>query len=291
MSNTQTKYQTGNVDGLSVFYREAGDQSNPTIVLLSGYPSSSFMYRELIPLLAANYHVIAPDYPGFGHSETPSTADFAYTFDHLSEVIESFLQTLRLDRFAMYVQDYGAPVGFRIAARHPEWISAIIVQNGNAYEEGFTPAWKDLRTFWGERNEQSEAAVASLLSTDVVKFFYQHGTRNPAALSPDTWTLDLALLERPTNKAAQLELFYDYRNNPPQYPGWHQYFREHQPPTLLIWGKNDPFFGPDGATAFLKDIPNAELHFLDTGHFALEEDYQVAAELIVPFLAKVESKS
>lgn len=291
MSNTQTKYQTGNVNGLSVFYREAGDQSNPTIVLLSGYPSSSFMYRELIPLLAANYHVIAPDYPGFGHSETPSTADFAYTFDHLSEVIESFLQTLRLDRFAMYVQDYGAPVGFRIAARHPEWISAIIVQNGNAYEEGFTPAWKDLRTFWGERNEQSEAAVASLLSTDVVKFFYQHGTRNPAALSPDTWTLDLALLERPTNKAAQLELFYDYRNNPPQYPGWHQYFREHQPPTLLIWGKNDPFFGPDGATAFLKDIPNAELHFLDTGHFALEEDYQVAAELIVPFLAKVESKS
>jgi pimeloyl-ACP methyl ester carboxylesterase len=285
MSTSTVQNRTLSVKGLTLFYREAGNPANPTILLLHGYPSSSFMFRDLMRELADDFHLIAPDYPGFGHSETPAIDDFAYTFDHLSDVIEAFVQTLNLPRFALYVQDYGAPVGLRIAARHPEWITALLVQNGNAYEEGFTPAWAGFRALWADRNADTEAGVKAFFAPETTRFFYAQGTREPNALSPDTWSLDQFFLDKPANRAAQLELFYDYRSNPPQYPVWHTYFRQHQPPTLLVWGKNDPFFGPDGATAFQRDLPNAELHLLDTGHFALEEDGVEIAGHIRSFLA------
>ncbi len=283
-SSTRIQHRIALVEGLQIFYREAGDPANPTVLLLSGYPSSSFMFRDLIAALADDFHLIAPDYPGFGHSETPATNAFAYTFDHLAEVIETFAQTLNLKRFALYVQDYGAPVGFRIAARHPDWITSLIVQNGNAYDEGFTPAWAGFRALWADRSPATEKAVEAFFAPDMTRYFYQEGTRSPDALSPDTWSLDQFFLDKPNNRAANLELFYDYRNNPPLYPLWQAYLRAHQPPTLIVWGRNDPFFGPEGANAFLRDLPNAELHLLNTGHFALEEDGNEIAALIRAFL-------
>ena len=279
-----TTYHTAAVDGINIFYREAGDPKKPTLVLLHGYPSSSFMFRNLIADLSERFHLIAPDFPGFGSSDAPAVDDFAYTFDHLADVTEKFLQTLSLNRFALYVQDYGAPVGFRIAARHPDWIEALIIQNGNAYEEGFTPAWEGCRALWKDRNADTEAAVAAFFAPETTRFFYAEGTRDPAHLSPDTWNLDQYFLDKPANRAAQMELFYDYRNNPPVYPVWHEYFRIHQPRTLIAWGKNDPFFGPEGAAGFRRDLPDAELHLLDTGHFALEEDGAEIAGLIREFL-------
>lgn len=283
-ASPRVAYHTLPIEGVNVFYREAGSPENPALVLLHGYPSSSFMFRDLISALADRFHVIAPDYPGFGQSDAPAVADFAYTFDHLADVTEKFLQALKLTRFSLYVQDYGGPVGFRIAARHPEWITALIVQNANAYEEGFTPAWAAFRALWADRNADTEAGVKAFFAPETTRFFYQQGTRDSTALSPDTWTLDQSFLDRPANRAAQLELFYDYRSNPPQYPVWHAYFRAHQPRTLLVWGKNDPFFGPEGAAAFQRDLPAAEIHLLDTGHFALEEDGDVIAAHILRFL-------
>lgn len=281
-----TTYRTVLVDGLNIFYREAGNPNNPTLLLLHGCPSSSFMFRGLMADLSDRFHLIAPDYPGFGNSDAPATNNFAYTFDHLADVVEKFLQALRLDRFSLYVQDYGAPVGFRIAARHPDWIEALVVQNGNAYEEGFTAAWEGFRALWKNRTTDTEAAVAAFFAPETTRLIYVEGTRDPASISPDTWNLDQYFLDKPANRAAQMELFYDYRTNPPAYPQWHEYFRTHQPRTLIAWGKNDLFFGPDGATAFLRDLPQAELHMLNTGHFALEEDGKKIAELIRVFLSK-----
>ncbi len=282
----RTAYHSIPVDGVNVFYREAGDPKNPTLVLLHGYPSSSFMFRGLMADLSDQFHLIAPDYPGFGGSDAPAARDFAYTFDHLADVIEKFLRALHLDRFALYIQDYGAPVGLRIAAKHPDWVEALIVQNGNAYEEGFTPAWEGFRALWKDRNPGTEAAVAAFFAPETTRFFYTEGTRAPGQISPDNWNLDQYFLDRPANRAAQMELFYDYRNNPPRYPQWHEYFRAHQPRTLIVWGQGDPFFGPEGAAAFRRDLPGAEVHMLDTGHFALEEDGDVIAAHIRKFLAK-----
>lgn len=283
--STRTAYRHATVDGLNIFYREAGPAGAPTLVLLHGFPSSSHMYRNLIPALASRYHVIAPDYPGFGYSDAPSAEAFDYAFDHLADIVDHFLDQKGITKYSIYIQDYGSPIGFRLATRYPERIQAIISQNGNAYDEGLSPFWADyLYPFWTTRNPQTEAKAAELLTLDGTKLQYTAGFRNPESVSPDAWTLDQAGLDRPGNKAIQLDLFYDYRKNPPLYPAWHQYLRDHQPPVLAVWGKNDPIFLPAGAHAFKRDVPKAEIHLLDTGHFALEEDGAEIASLIGDFL-------
>jgi nuclear transport factor 2 (NTF2) superfamily protein/alpha-beta hydrolase superfamily lysophospholipase len=276
----KTAYHTAAVHGLDIFYREAGTPDRPTVLLLHGFPTSSHMFRELIPALAADYHVIAPDYPGFGQSSAPDADKFDYTFDHLAEVMEAFLQQIGCTRFSMFMQDYGSPIGFRIAAKHPEWVSALLVQNANAYVEGINmEAFAPVQPFWASRTAETEAPVRSFLAAGTTKFQYTHGARNPAAISPDNWQHDQPLLDRPGNDRVQLALLHDYQNNVPCYAEWQAYLRRHQPPTLITWGKNDPFFTEAGARAFLRDLPQAELHLLDTGHFALEEDGPLIATL------------
>jgi len=279
-----TTYHTAKIDGLNLFYREAGDPSRPTIVLLHGFPSSSHMFRDLIPKLAAKYHVIAPDYPGFGYSDQPSVADFAYTFDHLAAVTDDLLNSLKLEKYSIYIQDYGSPVGFRLFVKHPEKISAIITQNGNAYEAGLSPAWQPFRDYWADKSPANEAKLRGFLTLDTTKFQYTRGFRNPAQVSPDAWTHDQLTLDKPGNAEVQLALFYDYQNNVKQYDTWHAALRKFQPPVLAVWGKNDPFFLPAGALAFTNDLSKAEIHLLDTGHFALEEDGGVIADYILKFL-------
>jgi len=279
-----TTYHTAKIDGLNLLYREAGDAKRPAIVLLHGFPSSSHMFRDLIPKLAAKYHVIAPDYPGFGYSDQPSVAEFAYTFDHLAAVTDDLLNSLKLERYAIYIQDYGSPVGFRLFVKHPEKISAIITQNGNAYEAGLSPAWQPFRDYWADKSPANEAKLRGFLTLDTTKFQYTQGFRNPAQVSPDAWTHDQLTLDKPGNTEIQLALFYDYQNNVKQYDVWHAVLRKHQPPVLAVWGKNDPFFLPAGALAFTNDVPHAEIHLLDTGHFALEEDGDIIADYILKFL-------
>lgn len=278
-------YQTATVNGLEIFYREAGSRKNPTVLLLHGFPTSSHMFRELIPALAENFHVIAPDYPGFGYSSTPPVTEFRYTFDNLACVLESFLQQINCTRFALYMQDYGGPVGCRIAAKHPEWVTALLIQNANAYMEGINmESFAPFLPYWKNRDAVTEAPIRDFIGLGTTKFQYTHGTRNPAAISPDSWWHDQFLLDRPGNDLVQLALLHDYQNNPPLYPQWQEYFRKHQPPTLITWGKNDPFFTEAGARAYLKDLPRAKLHFFDTGHFALEENGPEIAALITDFL-------
>ena len=281
-----TTYHTVKVDGLSLFYREAGEPSRPTIVLLHGFPSSSHMYRNLIPKLAVQYHVIAPDYPGFGYSEQPAVTDFAYTFDHLAAVTDDLLNSLGLQKYSIYIQDYGSPVGFRLFVKHPEKISAIITQNGNAYEAGLSPAWQPFRAYWQDKSPENEAKLRGFLTLDTTKFQYSAGFHDTSRVSPDAWTFDQMTLDRPGNQALQLALFYDYQNNVKQYELWHATLRKYQPPVLAVWGKNDPFFLPAGALAYTNDVPNAEVHLLDTGHFALEEDGDIIANYILAFLPK-----
>ncbi len=281
-----TSHRHITVDGVDIFYREAGNPQNPTLVLLHGYPSSSFMFRDLITNLSHRFHLVAPDYPGFGNTSTPPPAEFNYTFDHLAEIIDHFLEALRLDRYSLYVQDYGGPIGFRIAAKHPERVQALIIQNANAYQEGFTPAWAPFQALWQGRNKETEATISSFYAPEVTKFFYVQGTRDPEAPNPDSWNMDQYFIDRPVNQAANMELFYDYRNNPPLYEHWHQYFRDHQPPALIVWGNGDPFFGPEGAAAFRKDLPNAEVHMLNTWHSALEEDGEAIASHIENFFTR-----
>ena len=282
---TARTYRTADVDGLKVFYREAGDASAPTLLLLHGFPTSSHMYRDLIPLLADRYHIIAPDLPGFGRSETPPRDRFAYNFDHLAQVIDRFTEVIGLSRFALYVFDYGAPVGWRIASAHPERISAIITQNGNAYEEGLSDGWNPIQKYWREPTQSNRDALRSLLKTDFTRLQYEHGVADPSRISPDGWSLDDYYLSRPGNDEIQLDLFLDYANNVARYPQFQAYFRTHQPPVLAIWGKNDPFFLPAGAEAFRRDIPTADVRFLDTGHFALETHAAEIAAAIRTFLA------
>jgi len=281
----EVSYHTNQVEGLSIFYREAGNPSRPTIVLLHGFPSSSHMYRNLIPKLAENYHVIAPDMVGFGYSDQPSAAQFSYTFDHLAQVTDALLDQLKLDHYSIYIQDYGSPVGFRLFVKHPEKIQAIITQNGNAYDEGLSPFWAEyLKPYWANKTPETEAKVRGLLSLHSTKFQYLQGFRNPAHVSPDAYTFDQLTLDKPGNQEIQLALFYDYQNNVKQYGRWHETLRKAHPAVLAVWGKNDPIFAPEGALAFKNDVPDAEIHLLDTGHFALEEDNDVIADYIQDFL-------
>ena len=277
-------YRTVQVGDLEIFYREAGSKEAPTILLLHGFPTSSHMFRNLIPALAHEFHVVAPDYPGFGNSSMPSVDEFEYTFDQLAAVMEGFIQKLGLKRYSLYLQDYGAPVGFRLAVKHPERVQALIVQNGNAYEEGLRDFWKPFRAYWKEQTEENAAELKKFLVLDATKWQYTHGVRNPEAISPDNWLIDQYLLDRPGNVAIQLALFDSYGSNPALYPEWQEYFREHQPPTLVVWGKNDYIFPEEGAYPYLRDLKDIEFHLLNTGHFALEEDGDLIAFLIRRFL-------
>jgi pimeloyl-ACP methyl ester carboxylesterase len=244
------------------------------------------MFRDLIPLLADRFHVVAPDYPGFGHSDFPSAAEFAYTFDHLADVAEGFVDALGLARYSLYLHDYGGPVGFRLATRRPERVAALILQNTNAYEEGLTELAQPLRTAGqNPRTPESDAALRGLLTLETTRFQYLEGVQNPERISPDGWSSDQSFLDRPGNDEVQLALFYDYLSNLERYPEWHAYFQERQPPTLIVWGQNDPFFGVEGAHAYSRDLPDAELHLLDTGHFALEDHADEIAGHIARFLA------
>jgi pimeloyl-ACP methyl ester carboxylesterase len=283
-----TRYRTVSVRGHEIFYRSAGDPANPTVVLLHGFPASSFMYRELIAELSDSYHLVAPDHLGFGHSAAPSVEHFEYTFDALAEITNELLDQLGLDRFALYMQDYGAPIGFRIASQQPGRITALITQNGNAYLDGLTPFWEPLLAFAADGVTNAEPVRASLEASGQ-HWVYTHGV--PAdrieLVSPDTWTLDQAGLDRPGNKDVQLALFRDYRFNLELYPKFHEYFRVHRPPTLAIWGANDEIFGPDGARAFARDLPDAEIHLLDAGHFALESNGAEITDLVRSFLRRV----
>ncbi|MFE1381074.1 alpha/beta fold hydrolase [Streptomyces sp. NPDC058740] len=285
MSVFALRGRTENIDGLEVFYREAGDPDRPTLVLLHGFPASSHMYRGLMAELADAYHLIAPDHIGFGASAAPAVTEFDYGFEKLTEITLKLLDRLGVDRFALYVQDYGAPIGLRIASRHPERITAIVTQSGNAYLEGFTPFW-DVLFAHAEDRATHEPAVRELLTAEATRWQYTHGV--PAdrldRVGPETWTLDQAGLDRPGNKEIQLQLFWDYQFNLDGYPAFQEYFRTHRPPLLAAWGRGDEIFGPAGAEAFARDLPDAEIHLLDAGHFALETHGEEIAELVRDFL-------
>lgn len=273
-------------DGVRVFYREAGDADAPVILLLHGFPASSFMFRELVPRLAGEYRVIAPDLPGFGFTEVPAERKYVYSFDHLSATLNAFTQTLKLKRYALYVFDYGAPTGFRLAMAHPDRVTAIVSQNGNAYEEGLGDSWAPIRKYWAEpTTENREVIRENILTLEGTRWQYTHGVRDPESVPPESWILDATLLERPGNKDIQLDLFLDYASNVKLYPAFQDYFRKAMPPLLAIWGKNDPFFIPPGAEAYRKDIPGAAVEFLDTGHFALETHVVEIAAAMKAFLA------
>jgi pimeloyl-ACP methyl ester carboxylesterase len=280
-----TSLHTIEADGVRVFYRTAGNPAAPVLLLLHGFPTSSFQFRELMPRLADKYRLIAPDLPGFGFTEVPAARNYKYSFDAIANTIAAFSDALGLKHYALYVFDYGAPTGFRLALRYPERVTAIISQNGNAYEEGLGDAWGPIRTYWAEPTEEHRDVVRqNVLTLEGTRFQYEHGVPNPLSVAPETYTLDMALMERPGNKEIQLDLFLDYANNVKLYPKFHEYFRKFKPPLLAIWGKNDPFFIPPGAEAYRKDIPNARVQFLDTGHFALETHPVEIAEAIHDFL-------
>lgn len=281
-------YSSIQVDGVNIAYREAGDLNSPKLVLLHGFPSSSHQYRDLVPALADRFHVIAPDYPGFGNSEIPDPAKFSYTFDKLSEIIETFLAQKGFDHYGLFVQDYGGPVGFRIVGRHPEGLDWLIIQNTNAYEVGFTPAWAALRNaLWLNRTPETEAGVAGFLEFETVKTVYLHGAKRPELISPDNWNSDYAFLQRPNARRVQLDLFYDYRTNVALYPKWQQFLREHQPKTIIFWGEDDIFFTPEGGEAYLKDLPHAQVHRLAAGHFAVEDHLAYISDNIHKFYRDV----
>ena len=283
------RFRTAKVDSLTLFYREAGPSNAPVVLLLHGFPASSFMYRDLMVNLANKFRVIAPDYPGFGYSSAPTTNEFVYTFDRLAEVIEKFTEQLGLNEFAIYMQDFGGPVGFRLASKHPERVSALVVQNANAYEEGLPDSfWTPAKTLWKDPSPSNFSKVRdAAMSESALEWNYTHGVSDPSRISPDSWVLQRALLERPGNKDAMMALLYDYRTNPGLYPKWQGYFRKHQPPMLIVWGRNDVIFPPVGARPYLRDLPKAELHLLDTGHFGLEDKHREIARLMHDFLGRV----
>src|SRR5271163_3236008 len=279
---TAIKYRTADVDGFKIFYREAGEAGAPKLLLLHGFPSAGHMFRDLIPLLADRFHIIAPDLPGFGNSDLPGRG---YTFDKIAETIDRFTEIVRFDRYAVYVVDYCAPTGFRLAVRHPDRISAIISQNGNAYEEGLSDGWNPIRAYWETPSQANRDALRAFLKPETTVQQYTHGVSDPTTVSPDGYSLDNFYLARPGADEPQLDLFGDYKNNVALYPTFQKYFREHKPPLLAVWGKNDPFFLPPGAEAFKRDIPNAVVRFLDTGHFALETHAAEIAAAIREFLS------
>jgi pimeloyl-ACP methyl ester carboxylesterase len=282
---TAIKYRSADVDGLKVFYREAGVADAPALLLLHGFPSASHMFRDLIPLLADRFHIVAPDLPGFGQSDMPARSKFAYTFDHVADVIDRFTEVVGLKRFAVYVFDYGAPTGFRIAVKHPDRIAAIISQNGNAYEEGLSEGWNPIRAYWQEPSQANRDALRTFLTPETTRWQYTHGVADETTVAPDGLSLDNFYLARPGADEVQLDLFGDYKSNVALYPTFQKYFRTHKPPLLAVWGRNDPFFLPPGAEAFKRDIPGAVVRFLDTGHFALETHASEIAAAIRGFLA------
>jgi len=277
-------YRNVLVDGVKIFYREAGSKDAPTLLLLHGFPTSSHMFRNLIPALAEKYHVVAPDLPGFGFSDAPDRKQFRYTFENLANVIDKFTQALGLQRYAIYVFDYGAPVGFRLALAHPERITAIISQNGNAYEEGLSQGWNPIQKYWREPNVANREALREFLTPDATRSQYVYGVQDETRVAPEAYTLDSALLNRKGNDEIQLDLFLDYASNVALYPKFQEYFRSRQPAFLAVWGKNDPFFLPPGAEAFRRDIPQAEVHFFAAGHFALETHHYEIGQAIREFL-------
>lgn len=282
-----TVLHTVEADGVKVFYREAGPSDAPVVLLLHGFPSSSHMYRHLIPRLATRYRVIAPDLPGFGFTEVPEERGYTYNFASLARTTEAFVDVLGLTRYAIYVFDYGAPTGFRLALSHPERVTAIISQNGNAYEEGLSDGWNPIRTYWADPSPENREALRGLLSYEGTRWQYLHGVSDPTQVEPESYTLDSALLQRPGNAEIQLDLFLDYASNVALYPAFQAYIREHQPPILAVWGKNDPFFLPPGAEAFARENPHAEVVLYDTGHFALETHAPEIAAEIHRFLGKL----
>ncbi len=311
---TTVAYKTVTIDGLDVFYREAGPKTAPTLLLLHGFPTSSHMFRDLIPALADKYHVIAPDYPGFGNSSMPKVSEFDYSFDNLANVVEKFTEKVGLTKYSLYLMDYGAPIGFRIAAKHPDRIETLIIQNGNAYNEGIdnifwepikeywkdrgavnkgldNAFWKNVKTAYNNPNLPNESALRFVFSLAATKWQYTNGVRNVESISPDTWGHVQPLLDREGNHEIQLQLFYSYGTNPPLYPQWQEYFRKHQPPTLIVWGMNDAIFPAAGAEPYKRDLKNLEFHLFDTGHFALEEDGQEIARLIRGFLDRTAKKA
>lgn len=284
----RVSHKTVKIGDLDIFYREAGPKDAPAILLLHGFPTSSQMFRNLIPALADKYRVVAPDYPGYGHSSMPTHDKFDYTFDNLAKVIDEFTEKVGLTRYALYVQDYGAPIGYRLASGHPDRITAIVVQNGNAYDEGIdNEFWKPIKAYWKEpKSKEKRDAIRNLLSYEATKWQYTTGVKDPESVSPDGAAHDQFLLDRKGNDEIQLDLFLSYGSNPPLYPKWQEYFRKHQPPTLIVWGKNDPIFPAAGAFPYQRDLKRLEFHLLDTGHFALEEDGAEIARLIREFLGK-----
>lgn len=288
VNERQTSYHSVPIDGVDIFYREAGLKENPTIVLLHGFPTSSHMFRNLIPELAKNFHVIAPDYPGFGHSGNPDHQKFAYTFDKFGDLIDKLLTTMGVDKYAIYVFDYGAPVGFRLFMKHPSKITAIISQNGNAYEEGLGAFWDSLKAYWKTNGKKEREALRPLTKIEATRWQYENGvsSEDRAKVSPDGWQHDQSLMDRPGNSEIQLDLFYDYRTNLPLYPKWQEAFRKYKPALLAVWGKNDAIFIAPGAEAYRRDLPDAEIHLLNTGHFALETHGKEIADLINDFLRR-----
>jgi pimeloyl-ACP methyl ester carboxylesterase len=291
LSRTQVRYCSADVGAVRMFYREAGDRQNPTLLLLHGFPTSSHMFRNLIPLLADRFHIVAPDLPGFGFTTAPDRSQFTYSFDHLAKVIEAFTDAIGLKRYAIYVFDYGAPVGFRLAMARPERVTAIISQNGNAYEEGLSDGWSPIQKYWKDPTPANREALRAFLSPEATKWQYTHGVVDEKQVAPESYTLDSALLARPGNDDIQLDLFLDYAGNVALYPKFHEYFAKHRPPLLAVWGRNDPFFLPPGAEALKRDNPNAEVHFFDTGHFALETHAVEIANAMRTFLARIASQA
>lgn len=286
-STRSVQYKTEKVAGLDIFYREAGPKDAPTLLLLHGFPTSSHMFRDLIPQLSDRYHIIAPDYPGYGHSSAPTASEFEYTFDHLAEVMDRFVQQIGLQKYSLYLMDYGAPIGFRLATAHPERVQTLVIQNGNAYDEGIdNEFWAPIKKYWADRSKENGDALRAFLSLEGTKWQYIHGVRDVNAISPDTWAHVQPLLDRPGNQEIQLALFYSYGSNPPLYPEWQAYLRKYQPPTLIVWGKNDEIFPAAGAFPYQRDLNDVELHLLDTGHFALEEDGEAIAATMRSFLQR-----
>jgi pimeloyl-ACP methyl ester carboxylesterase len=277
-------YKTVKVDGLNLFYREAGKAGQPKLLLLHGFPTSSHMFRDLIPLLSDQFHIVAPDLPGFGRTDMPSRSEFKYTFENIANIIDKFTEVMGLDKFAVYIFDYGAPTGLRVALKHPERITAIISQNGNAYEEGLSDGWQPIQAYWQDPSKANREALRAFLKPETTFWQYTHGIKDPSEVSPDGYSLDIYYMGRQDADEVQLDLFGDYKSNVALYPEFQKYFRDHKPKLLAVWGKNDPFFLPPGAEAFKRDIPGAKVEFLETGHFALETHVQEIANSIRKFL-------
>jgi len=285
-AHSNVRYHSTEINGVAVFYREAGPPDAPVVVLLHGFPTSSHMFRNLIPQIAHRYRVIAPDYPGFGASEMPDRKQFNYSFQRYAEVVDTLLTRLNVRRYALYVMDYGAPVGFRLALRHPERVSALIVQNGNAYSDGLREFWDPIKAYWASGSREHREALRAGTTIEATRLQYTDGVRDLTRLDPTAWRYDQALLDRPGNVEIQLDLFYDYRTNVELYPRFQQFFRDRQPPTLIVWGRNDKIFPAEGAQAYRRDLPQAEMHLLDTGHFALEGKGAEIASLMLDFLER-----